>query len=242
LDDGFSTIDGEMRGVLYMVWGHGMDAMLERSLASLRQIHPDLPVHIERSEEPAEKWRGLLKKAAMARISPFEQTLFLDADTTVLGNLDYGFEMAARHGLACAHCESPWARRHQGLKETGDLVEFNTGVLFFGAKARPVLDAWERLVSTVDSSTVFVTPEGNLERQNFDDQASFAAAVKETEFVPFVLPLNWNFRPMFHRTFFGPLKIWHDYAAVPAELQRICQYYTWPNSIIQFHEIGKKPQ
>jgi hypothetical protein len=234
-------IDESKRGILYMVWGSGMDAMLQRSLASLKVVHPELPVHIHRGEDSPQKWRGLLQKAGMARISPFESTLFLDADTIVMSRLDYGFEMAERHGLACAHCESPWARRHEGLKDQGDLVEFNTGVLFFGPKARPVFDAWERLIPVVDSSNVFVTPQGALERQNFDDQAAFAAAVKETNFVPFVLPLNWNFRPMFHRTFFGPLKIWHDYFGVPQELVRINQYYTRPDAVIQFHEIGKRP-
>jgi hypothetical protein len=223
-----------------MVWGNGMDAMLQRSVASLQLVHPELPVKIHRGENPAEKWRGLLQKAAMARLSPFEETLYLDADTTILSRLDYGFEMAAQHGLACAHCESPWARRHEGLKDQGDLVEFNTGVLFFGPKSRAIFDAWERLITVVGSSTVFVTPQGELERQSFDDQAAFAAAVKETNFVPFVLPVNWNFRPMFHRTFFGPLKIWHDYFAVPQELVRISQYYSKPDAVIQFHELGKK--
>ncbi|MEJ0070814.1 MAG: hypothetical protein WDO24_21130 [Pseudomonadota bacterium] len=36
--------------------------------------------------------------------SPFETTVYLDADTVVLGRLDYGFEMAERFGLACCHC------------------------------------------------------------------------------------------------------------------------------------------
>ncbi len=229
-----------MRGVFYMVWGNSMDAMLTRSIASLREIHPELPVHVHRGEDSPIPWKGLLQKAAMARLSPFEQTLFLDADTTILGKLDYGFEMAEQHGLACTLCESPWARRHTGLRDRGDMVEFSTGVLFFGPKSRQVFDAWERLIPTLDSSTVFVERNGAIGRQPYEDQASFALAVAEHEFVPFILPLNWNFRPTFHRTFFGPLKIWHDYDPVPQAMRAVCQYYSRPDAVITFHEVVKQ--
>jgi hypothetical protein len=228
-----------MRGVLYLVWGSRLDALLERSIASLRQFHPDLPVHVHRGLDSPNPWQGLLQKSAMAQISPYSQTLYLDADTVILGNLDYGFEMAAQHGLACTHCESPWARRHTGLASKGDLTEFNTGVLFFSQKSRPLFDAWEKLAPTLDSSTIFLLSNGQRDKQDHDDQASFAAAVHETGFVPFVLPLNWNFRPKFFRTFFGPLKIWHDYYDVPLDIKKLCQNYQNPNSIIQFHEIAK---
>jgi len=224
-----------MRGVCYLVWGDSIGAVLDRSIASLRKFHPDLPVHVERlpATDPIE---GLLLKARMFGLSPFSTTLFLDADTVVLGNLEYGFAQAERHGLACCICEAPWARRHTGLSGTGDLVEYNTGVLFFSAQARPVFEAWARIAPELDSSTQFLR-DGNLVRQPHDDQAAFALAVHQTEFVPYVLPLNWNFRPFFHRSFFGPIKVWHAYQAVPAWIEQLCDYYHKPDSIIQFHAI-----
>jgi hypothetical protein len=202
-----------IRGILYIVWGNGVDSILPRSIASVRQFHPDLPVHVHRAETTTPgSFKALAQKAAMARLSPFAETLFLDADTTILGNLDYGFDMAKEHGLACTLCESPLARRHAGLRGEGDLVEYNTGVLFFSAGSRALFDAWERLSPIVDSSTIFMNSQGMLGTQDYDDQGAFALAVKETRFVPFTLPLNWNFRPKFQKTFFGPLKIWHDYS------------------------------
>ena len=69
-------------------------------------------------------------------------------------------------------------------------------------------------------------------------QAAFAKAIDETAFVPYVLPLNWNFRPKWHLAFFGPIKIWHDYADVPPPLYSICQRYERPDSVIQFHRPG----
>jgi hypothetical protein len=224
-----------MRGVCYLIWGDSSNTVLDRSIASLRKFHPALPVHVERLEakDPVE---GLLLKAQMFRLSPFATTLFLDADTVILGNLDYGFAKAERHGLACCICESPWARRHSGLGKMEDLVEYNTGVIFFSAQARPVFEAWARLAPVLDSSTLHLA-EGKLARQPHDDQASFALAVHQTEYVPYVLPLNWNFR-LYYRSFFGPIKVWHAYQAPPPSLEQLCDYYRNPNAIIQFHLVS----
>lgn len=203
------------RGVLYIVWGRFDRALLARARESLRRYHPDLPVHV--AELPPDA--TLLDKARMLELSPFAETLYLDADTIVLGDLSFGFEKGARHGLAVSICECPWARRYAGL--SGDMIEYNTGVMFFTAAARPVFDAWHRLATAVDSSIVFHNAQGNLARMPLNDQAGFAQAIEETGFVPFVLPYNWNFRPKWHKSWFGPLKIWHDHAAPPEQLIRM---------------------
>src|SRR3954452_11029451 len=75
------------RGILYVCWGEEVESALQLSLQSLKRYHPELPVHVERL--PAES--SYLDKARMMEMSPFEETLFLDADTVVLGNLDFGF-------------------------------------------------------------------------------------------------------------------------------------------------------
>ncbi len=200
------------RGVLYVVWGSGKDDVLDRSIASLRTHHPDLPVHVERLGEGA----SLLDKARMADLSPFRETLYLDLDTVVLGNLDFGFQKAGEFGLACCICECPWARRYGGL--SGDTVEYNTGVLFFTEKAKDLFSAWREAVRDLDSSILFLMEDGKPARMPLNDQAGFAKAVEDTAYSPFILPLNWNFRPRWHRSWFGPLKVWHDYADVPESL------------------------
>ena len=190
------------RGVVYMVWGREVDRPLARSIASVKAIHPELPIHVERIADDPVASRNLLKKAGLLDVSPFESTLFLDADTVVLGRLDHAFERAERHGLACAICECPWARRYASI--AGDLVEYNTGVIFFTARARAVFEAWKRLVH-IDSS-IKLSPTDRQMVMPFNDQAAFAKAIDETAFVPYVLPLNWNFRPKWHLAFFGPIK------------------------------------
>lgn len=220
------------RGVLYVWWGDEVyQKLVDRSIASLKQHHPELPVHVHKLPDGA----SLLDKARMQRFSPFDETLFLDTDTVVLGRLDYGFEKAARHGLACAICECPWAMRYEGI--TGDLVEYNTGVLFFTRKARPVFDAWERLAPRVDSK-VYHYNGSDLVFMPENDQASFAKAVDETGFVPFVLPLNWNFRPMWNPALFGPLRIWHDGSAVPEALIDFNRDQNAPDAVIRYIRAG----
>ena len=70
---------------------------------------------------------GFPDKAVMRDMTPFEETIFLDADTMVMGRLDYAIEQARRVGLACSICECPWARRYGGIE--GEVIEYNTGTV-----------------------------------------------------------------------------------------------------------------
>src|SRR5476649_787202 len=124
------------RGILYIVWGDNIEAQLQRSIQSVRNFYPDMPIHIERgSNDPTQ---GFRQKTVMGSITPFETTLFLDADTVVLGNLDYAFDRAEEYGLACCICECPWLRRYGNAE--GDIIEYNSGVLFFSQKSRHIFD------------------------------------------------------------------------------------------------------
>lgn len=203
-------------GVLYIVWGDKVRPVLDRSIASLKRHHPELPVRVMAMDAPSDPVRPLLTKAAMIDLTGFENTLFLDADTVVLGRLDHGFRKAEQFHLAASICECPWACRFEGVP--GDTVEYNTGVLFFTRKARPVFDAWRELAATTSSVTRWVDRDGRLKGMNHNDQASFALAVERSGINPFVLPFNWNFRPAWHRSAFAPVRIWHDYSEPPEAL------------------------
>ena len=67
-----------------------------------------------------------------------------------------------------------------------------------------------------------------------NDQAAFALAVEKSHYAPFVLPLNWNFRPVTQHSFFGPIKIWHDYGEVPEVLKLWNQEQGSPDAVIRF--------
>jgi hypothetical protein len=201
-------------------------------------VHPELPFEVFRKPTQADPYKVLVEKSRMMTLSPFDETLFLDADTLVLDHLDFGFTMAARFGLACCICECPWARRFHGLTNT-DLVEYNTGVLFFTRAVKRLFERWEQLAPQLDSALDAVV-EGQQGVMSFNDQASFAKAVGEWDRTPFILPVNWNFRPRYQWTWFGPLKIWHDYADPPRELYELNMAYRRRDTVIQFHNITKK--
>lgn len=195
------------RGVLYIVWKGDCDtpSLIERATDSVRAVHPDMPIHVETLPDGS----TLLDKAKMLDLSPFETTLFLDADTVVLGDLTFAFEMAERYGVACCINECPYARRYLGLAHRGDIVEYNTGVLAFTKAAKPLFDKWQELNDSLNSAHHFYSPRGK-ECMPCNDQAGFAAAVDATGRFPFVLPMNWNFRKRWHFGTMGPIKVWHD--------------------------------
>lgn len=198
------------RGILYIVWGKA-DGPLQRSIESVRRWHPELPIYVERLPEGS----TLLDKAKMCDLSPFKETLFLDADTVVLGRLDFGFNQAFHFGLACCICECPWAQRYTGWK--GEAVEYNTGVLFWSERGMSVMQAWRDLAPTMPSAMTWSDGQ-KLTTMPLNDQASFAQAVRQTRKNPFVLPMNYNLRPRWQRNWFGPVKVWHDYKNPPPML------------------------
>jgi len=223
------------RGVLYIVWGgdEKIEGYIRRSMASVKQHHPELPIHVERLREG-----GKINKARMCDLTPFEQTLFLDNETVVLGRLDYGFEKGEKFGMACSINECPWARRYGDERLSGDMIEYNSGVLFFTDKARGVFGAWKQLFPTVDSSIIHHDDTVGMCIMPVADQGSFALAIEQTDFVPFVLPHNWNFRPLWHKSFFGPIKIWHSYKDVPAGLVEWNKNQSSANSVIRYFDVG----
>lgn len=233
------------RGVLYITYPGETPtaAALDRSISSLTEYHPELPHHVVKLDSGS-----LLDKARMFDLSPYDETLSLDVDTVVMGRLDYGFEKAAKHGLACCICECPWARRYPCF--SGDEIEYNTGVAFFTRKARLVFDAWRDCATEVNSSIVFNGDKGKLSVMPSNDQAGFAMAIERTGFNPWVLPLNWNFRHRWQKTVYGQIRIWHDYDPVPGILQKWneqqsgdqilweCQGMEGSNSIIECAQVA----
>lgn len=223
------------RGVLFMVWNGGMEtpSKLDRAIASVEETNPGLAIRVETMPDGSD----LLCKSRMYDLSPFDETLFLDADTVVLGDLSFGFEQAKKHRLACCICECPWARRFLGLQHRGDIVEYNTGVLFFTKRAEPVFHLWKENCETLNSAHYFDSSRGR-ECMVVNDQAGFAAAVADLDFNPFVLPMNWNFRKYWHRTVFGPIRVWHDMGAVTPQVKEWNARHAKASDVISFGMVS----
>jgi len=133
----------------------------------------------------------------MYEFSPFQETLFLDSDTVLIEDPTFGFEMAARHGIALSIEPDCWAQRQwteiAPKRVTKDIPEYNTGVIFFikHPKARKLFERWHEIAWDYGAK---------------HDQWGFAQAVYDSCSNPFILPQNWNFRDSM---IYGPLKIWH---------------------------------
>jgi hypothetical protein len=201
------------RGALYIVWDEKADDALARSITSLNRVHPEMPVHVARIRSER---ADLLCKCGMFDLSPFAETVYLDVNTVVLGDLGFAFNKAARFGIACCISPSVWARQHIGVK--GDAILYNTGMLFFTQAAKPVFNTYLQL-SAEHAKYERSQYMGPGTRTTHDDEGCFAAALEITGWNPFVLPPNWNFRPgIGHRDIVGPIKIWHHYVDPPAAM------------------------
>ncbi len=223
------------RGVLYIIFpgylsAESSEALLERSIASLKRWHSDLPYHVARLPEGS----TLLDKAKMFDLSPFDDTLYLDIDTVVMGELTFGFTLMERFGLALSICECPWARRFKGLADQDDLIEWNTGVIFFRKSNNEIQDffrRWKYHATVIPSSVRYNTADGPKEMA-CNDQASFAAAVWDAKLNPAALPMNWNFRASWQKTLFGNVKIWHHHDDPSESLEQWNAEQSKPGAII----------
>jgi hypothetical protein len=233
-----------VRGIMFLIrhGGGGAQQLLQRSINSARAVHPDIPVHVHYLARGVQ----VIDKMELFNASPFQETLFLDADTVVLDRLDFGFEMAARHGIACCISECPWARRFASVLPaaspfqpappvalTPEMVEFNPGVLFFSRKGASLFEQWSALDKSIKP---YATPDSRKQYRLMlpADYLTFSLAIAQSAQPPFVLPANWNFHPEFQKTWWGPIKIWHDPAEPPQPVVNFVRDQAQPDALIQY--------
>jgi hypothetical protein len=222
------------RGVTYTAWGSGI-AEAERSAVSARAFglktcliagdyQGSVFDRVVKTEYPP---ANMTERIFVYPLSPFDQTLYLDSDTLVLGDLSYGFDMAARFGLAVSFAPACFLRWHWGsMKEYGvedfpeDTVEYNAGVIFFDKHHRATEGLWE--AAQYKLAKGFHGVLENRPSPPVNDQSIFNLVLYEKKIHPFVLPQNWNFRPGVYLdrglpvpSGFGPIKIWHSRLPVP---------------------------
>lgn len=154
------------RGALYIAFGERARAQAAQSIRTLRQHAPDLPVHVvgdgniagaEVALRPDQDAGARAYKTAMYTLSPFQQTLYLDADTEVRASPRAGFDLLGYVDLVLAQdvtrvlAQNHWphlvaeevAATRQALG-TDQHMYFNSGVIFFNRNARVerMMAAW----------------------------------------------------------------------------------------------------
>ena len=135
--------------------------LLLNSAASLRKAMPSLPItvfsqfpidsslieHVERVTPTAD---GFYDKARLMQESPYDRTLFVDADTYVLDSLGELFTLMDHFDCAATHEEyvnTDWDNRYPRPEIPSSFPEFNTGVIVYrrSNRVREFLREWSSL-------------------------------------------------------------------------------------------------
>lgn len=182
-----TTINGESAGIMYMCWGEKAWAQVAKSVASLQQVGIDMPVCVvggmpsgphtnwelmrwmgespfDRGERRNFQFRAGRVKPYLYGYSPFQRTLYIDADTEFVGDFTAGFELLDDYDLALteesltlgglynkkqAGWEINLLERDATIQELGGDARrkfINSGVIFFrkSPAAQAVFEEWGR--------------------------------------------------------------------------------------------------
>lgn len=188
-------------GVVYIAFGKLAIQACRTSLQSLRKIHPQGLKVATISEQPIEgadihiqqqeKDIGAREfKTYLYQYTPFEWTLYLDADTVVVGPLGAGFYALEKgwHMAAALdyrptvsqidHIPAEDVQATMQTLGTGDYPHLNTGMLFFRKcwEVNKFYDAWYQ----------------EWQKFHYRDQAAFVRALHQSDVKLWVLPWQWN--------------------------------------------------
>lgn len=188
--------DGMNKGVIYVATGRDYIALAVASAQSLRSVEPEIAIDLFTSDldapglgvfdqvhpVPIDHARAKLECMALSR---FERTLFLDADTRVVGPLGDVFDILERFDCAMAHD----VRRASDLIQEGHVPtpyafpQLNSGVVFYRRSAAMLafLGEWAR--------RYHASGDGR-------DQIALKDLLWESDLRFYVLPPEFNLRRM----------------------------------------------
>lgn len=225
-------VNGRSVGIIYMSFGEKAARAIELSAMSLRRVGLDIPVcaigstpvpgcqFIEwTGESPFDarqrqnfQFRAGRIKPRLYELSPFERTMYIDADTEFMADITPAFDALDEYDVAIARESITLGQLYNkalagweiNIKEKDATIEIlnagpdvyflNSGVLFF--RKSPVVEAGMRRWH-----------EEWMKWQQWDEQLAFMRAFHRTpEAKVKILPPEWNFP---HRK--GQIVIFHNY-------------------------------
>jgi len=146
------------RGVVYIAYGRNAVTEATASLFTLLRFH-DWPVAVI-----GERVRGCTHipftgrgtpgrwaKVNLDVLTPFDETLFLDADTRIHDRLDAGFRLLRHYDLVIVPSRPQHSdvlnhlsdkERAVTLRDILDPLQLNTGVMWFNRNAAPLFAVW----------------------------------------------------------------------------------------------------
>jgi len=206
------------RGLIYICWGEKAIREAEESMASLWQVAPGLPVFVVGDEAAEQHFRRQGKLAGFARpnvdpfqpdraagfqflagrvkpllhgLSPFDETLYVDADSEFVASPALGFALLAKWDFVVAETETrSLANGIAGTREchwtakwlgTPHLLYHNSGMLF-----------WRRNEATARLFALWAEEWQRFE--GWDEQVALLRALLRSEALYLTVPHTWNCR------------------------------------------------
>jgi len=186
------------RGVIYSAVNSNRHAVEARkSAASVRKIHPDIPIAIHTDkfrivpefdiEIPCDvkltnKYHPHRAKIEAMKHSPFDETIYLDTDTELRKPVDHVFELFPDYDLALSMAVGKSVNHPDSRLDY--LSEYNTGVMFW-KKTRRMDDFFDQWLHHYDKNFPAA----------FNDQFSFTEVVHHNAHVRIaLLTVHYNQR------------------------------------------------
>jgi hypothetical protein len=193
------------RGVIYYAVGERHRSEMKNSIASLREVMPDLPVTVFSDAEPSNlevdrfvrinsHSEPLIEYISYLRDAPYDRILFLDTDTHICTDLSELFELLDNFDIAVAHDSVRVKDNYEpGIPES--FPTFNTGVILYrnSTKCMDLITEWESLYRDYAEqiSERLYSPDGS---SYANDQPFFREALYESNARFNVLPPEYNCR------------------------------------------------
>lgn len=196
------------RGVLYIATGKAFVDASNNSAESVKKYCPDLPVHIFTDEPTADDSHfdsvapianpHYRSKVDYLPRSPFQRTLYLDADTRVCADIREMFDLLDRFDIAFTHAHlRAWTYRQAWTRQLPySFPQFNGGVILY-KNSEPVIEFLEKW------KTAF--HETGFEK----DQVTLRELIWKSDISVATLPPEYNIKRNIY------LKIWTKEEAMP---------------------------
>lgn len=192
--------------------------MLLNSAASLKRVMPDLPITVfsqfplesadfERVIRVEGSEDGFYDKTLLMQQTPYERTLFVDADIYLAEQVPELFTILDHFDFAATHEEylnTDWWNRYPRPDIPPSFPEFNTGILAY--KRSPRMDGVLREWSALYKSFL-----DNHPGQKINDQPFFRAAAYSGEARIATLTREYNCKFRGQGYLNGPVKILHGH-------------------------------
>lgn len=203
------------QGVIYMAWGENAVQQTQTSIESLWVHEPGMPVmvlgdeqsgryfdhdprvtfHLEETDPfvssgpMGHRFMAGRIKPLMAKLSPFDDTLYVDADTEFKNTPKPGFDLLDRWDMAIAETETRdlaagvagQEECHKTAAEIGTpyILYHNSGLIYWrkNDRTRKLFDLWY---------------EEWMRYQQWDEQVALLRALLRSDVMFLTLPYTWN--------------------------------------------------